>query len=105
MNDEKGPSPTNVYILKSTRGFVVRPAVAAVSRKGRLRFVNHTRQEVVVFLPSLYGRGLHTVLAGKDTTLDVPEGAPYGPHTYAAYSEEARDFCLGESSPIIIIDE
>jgi hypothetical protein len=113
MDDRK---QVTVYVLKTPKGYLIRPAAAAVARGGRIRFVNLTHAEALVHLPSrALGRREEVLVlppqskekdcAAQPVSIDVPGDTPYGTYAYSVYSDEAHDYCQGESSPIIIIDE
>jgi hypothetical protein len=113
MDDKK---QVTVYVLKTPKGYLVRPAAAAVAQGGKIRFVNLTQAEALVHVPSrALGRRQEVLTLPpqpadkghgmKSGTYEVPKDAPYGAYVYSVYSDEARDYCQGESSPIIIIDE
>src|SRR5262245_9405348 len=116
MDDKDKRQAVTVYVLKTPKGYLVRPAAAAVPQGGRIRFVNLTQAEALVHVPSrALGRRQHVLTLppqteGKGQPMktglwEIPGDAPYGAYPYSVYSDEAGDYCLGESSPIIIIDE
>lgn len=91
--------------MRTGSGYRVRPAYVAVSPGQEVRFTNLTEGRVRLFFPdpSAFGTEQEEVAAGKTGAITIPEKAATGHYPFAAYSEEARDFCLGESSPEVII--
>ncbi|MBI2836769.1 MAG: hypothetical protein HYX75_00505 [Acidobacteria bacterium] len=96
---------TEVFVLRTASGYRVRPAYVAASPGQDVHFVNLTGGRVQIFFPdrSAFGTERKDVAPGRTASITIPERAETGHFPYAAYSEEARDFCLGESSPEVII--
>ncbi len=94
-----------VFVMRTASGYRVRPAYVAASPGQDVRFVNLTTGRVRIFFPdrSAFGTERKEVAPGRTASITIPRGAETGHYPYAAYSEEARDFCLGESSPEVII--
>ena len=103
MRSDRGA--TEVFVLRTAGGYRVRPAYVAASPGQDVHFVNMTGGRVRLYFPdpSAFGTERQEVAPGKTACITIPEKAEPGHFPYAAYSEEARDFCLGESSPEVII--
>ncbi len=95
-------APVEVVVVKTPKGFVVRPAYVVVNRGDRIIWRNCTRGRIQVLLPegTPGARSLDYDRSG-DASMVVAAGVGF--HPYAVYSTQARDFCLGESMPGVII--
>lgn len=98
----KALDDSEIFVLKTGKGYIVRPAHLAARRGDEIRVYNYTRGPAAVFLPKFQQRVI-PIAAGESASFRVPDDAASGAHAYAVYSEEASDFCVGESSPIVII--
>lgn len=96
---------TEVFVMRTASGYRVRPAYVAASPGQDVHFVNLTGGRVRLYFPnpSAFGTERKEVAPGRTASIKIPERAETGHFPYAAYSEEASDFCLGESSPEVII--
>lgn len=94
-----------IVVVKTPTGHLVRPAYARARPGDTLVWYNYTGLRIQVMLPRTTP-GLASFRETGDNgeaRLAIPEHVERGFHPYAVFSEEARDFCLGESSPGVII--
>lgn len=93
-----------VVVVRTPKGFVVRPAYVVVGVGDRIRWRNYTSDRIQVLLPNRTpGEERLAHDRSYNYTTVIPAGAAAGFHPYAVYSNEARDFCMGESMPGVII--
>ena len=99
----------SVAVLKTEKGFVVRPAQQIVERGQTIEWFNGTAQPIEILLPSLTlapgSRALLVANPLESVGFEVRADSKVTPgvYPYAVYSQEAVGFCAGESSPIMII--
>jgi hypothetical protein len=97
-------APVEVAVVKTPRGFLVRPAYVVVTPGDRINWRNCTSGRIQILLPSGTPGAASLAYDGEgNASLRVPAGAAAGFRPYAVYSTEARDFCMGESMPGVII--
>ena len=100
---------SDIQIYKKDGVYRVRPATLAAARGGTVIFYNAGPATVLLVFPE--GKFRDTgkpceVKTNDIVSLTVAETAPYGKNPYAVYWREEydRDFAVGESGPVIIID-
>ncbi len=100
-----------IVIVKTPKGFVVRPAYVLASRGDRLIWHNLTGKSpglvadgegIDIQIPC--GRlGSPSGVGPMRVATTIPMDAPYGFHAYSVYSQRAKGYCKGESTPGVII--
>lgn len=94
-----------VVVVRTPKGYLVRPAYVIVQGGDTIRWRNLTRRGIQVLLPRVTP-GADSFREDRETgeaQILIPEGAATGFYPYAVYSAEANDTCLGESGPGVII--
>jgi hypothetical protein len=100
----------DIAVVKTPKGYVVRPACVIVRAGDTLLFHNLTGkvpatpkagEGIVVNFPT--SQLFKFAAEPECVKVAVPPGLSYGFHPYSVYSQRANDFCKGESTPGIII--
>jgi hypothetical protein len=95
----------DVLIFKAGTTYRVRPAYLVTTTGRKIVFRNLTDAPVRLFFPARDAFSKTELSIERSGTNDVDvTGNVAGLYPYAAYSEEAGDFVVGESSPGIIIE-
>ncbi len=105
------PETIEIVVVKTPKGYIVRPAYV-IARKGDvLVWINLTGKDPEK--PDLAKEGITVNIPcgalGTPTAVEtrvqttIPTTAPYGFHTYSVYSKRKGGYCKGESTPGIII--
>lgn len=94
-----------VVVVKTPKGFVARPGYVIASAGDTLVWRNCTKRKIEVLLPSATpgAESFRGISRTGEAEIRIPRRAAPGFYPYAVYSAEANDFCLGESSPGVII--
>ncbi len=96
-----------VFVMKTGAGFRVRPAYIAAHPGQVVHVVNLTKGRIKLYFPEPQiwsaGKEIELVEAEGRAELEVAENPRLGHFPYAVFSEDAKDFCSGESSPEVII--
>jgi hypothetical protein len=92
-----------IIVIRTPKGYQVKPACPTVSRGDTIAWRNYTRADIEVLLPTLFPAAER--VAGDRGELRVTVGgkADGGFYPYAVYSAEANDMAIGNSSPGVII--
>jgi hypothetical protein len=110
----KMASSVEVVVVKTPKGYVVRPAYVVVGRGDTLVWQNLTHRNpehpvpgeaIEISFPDSHALGAPRLLDAVhgDFALEIPRDAAPGFHPYAVFSQRARDYCVGESTPGVII--
>ena len=98
------PKRVEIVVVKTPSGYLVRPAYALAKAGDWLDFYNYTALKIEVMLPKGTVFGAFTPSGDKgEGSVRLTAEAAKGFYPYAVYSHEANDFCVGKSSPGVII--
>ena len=98
------PKRVEIVVVKTPSGYLVRPAYARAKPGDTLVFSNYTALAIEVMLPKRTAFGVFTASGDSgEGSAPVSGDAANGFYPYAVYSHEAKDFCVGKSSPGVII--
>lgn len=91
-----------VNIIKTPKGHFVVPGNVIVAVGDTIIWNNCTEGKIDVLLPGVFPGKLQKTAAGDPmVVVGIPLAAGFQP--YAVYSSEANDFCIGQSTPGVII--
>jgi hypothetical protein len=91
-----------VQIVKTPKGHVVIPGYVVVAVDDTIIWRNYAGGDIDVLLPGVFPGKLQKTAAGDPmVVVGVPKAPGFQP--YAVYSSEANDFCIGQSTPGVII--
>ena len=110
---DEGKNRVTVYLVKAHGQLLVRPSWVVVKPgDNEMEVRNHAGEDVdLVLPPSFYipnppASRDRTIEAGtsKVVPLHVSEEVEPGAHAYGFYGAKSREFAVGDSSPIFIVD-
>ena len=107
------PNRQTVYIVKAHGQILVRPSwVMLRDGDNDIEVHNHSGENVdlvvppTLFIPGVSEESARSVEAGEAKVIRLPltSKASPGAHAYGFYGKDSREFAVGDSSPIFIVD-